>query len=127
KFIEFHHMFWIYFMRVILSIEGITGATLNLLLLLFLFCTNSGPSDPAYRVPLYVFGFFGFLASSSIAVMNFTHIFIDDTFVVFLIGVLEPFIPEEWRAAGFLIALTCVSYMWILIPSTTTLQLTALS
>ncbi|GMR45604.1 hypothetical protein PMAYCL1PPCAC_15799, partial [Pristionchus mayeri] len=82
-------MFWIYFMRIILSIEGITGATLNMVLLLSLYFTKSGPSDPAYRVPLYVFGFFGFLVSSSIAFMNFTHIFIDDTFVVFLIGFLE--------------------------------------
>ncbi|GMS94760.1 hypothetical protein PENTCL1PPCAC_16935, partial [Pristionchus entomophagus] len=103
------------------------GATLNTILIMLMFFTKSGPADPAYRVPLYVFGFFGFFVCTCIAVMNFTHIFIDDTFVVFLIGALEPSIPEKWRAAGYLIALTCVSYMWILIPSTTTLQLTALS
>uniref|UniRef100_A0A8R1YMH9 G protein-coupled receptor n=1 Tax=Pristionchus pacificus TaxID=54126 RepID=A0A8R1YMH9_PRIPA len=120
-------MFWIYFMRTILTIEGLTGATLNTVLVLSMSFKKSGPADPAYRVPLYVFGFFGFVVSSFIAYMNFTHIFIDDTFVVFLIGVFEPLIPEEWRPMGYLVALACVSYMWVLIPSTTMLQLTALS
>ncbi|GMS92670.1 hypothetical protein PENTCL1PPCAC_14845, partial [Pristionchus entomophagus] len=76
---------------------------------------------------MYFSAFFGLYLCFSIAVMNFTHIFRDGTFVVVLINPLTEYFPDAIRDLIFEAACVLTSLMWSFTPATSMLQLFVLS